>query len=122
MLFITGSVNRRRIQTSKRTSGFTDEDFDLLVRLIDHFGKLIATPHVLSQVSDLTNLKADELRRGRRFLSVLVQRLADAALATVCSRGVLVLTADLDLHIALSRSGADSLNFNHLRPFSWTRR
>lgn len=64
VLFITGSVNRRRIQTSKRTSGFTDEDFDLLVRLIDHFGKLIATPHVLSQVSDLTDLKADELRRA----------------------------------------------------------
>jgi hypothetical protein len=40
----------------KRTQDFTIEDFDLVARLICWFGKLIATPHVLSQVSDLTDL------------------------------------------------------------------
>lgn len=141
VLFVVGTVNRSRIQTSKRTSGFTGDDFELLTRLIGLFGKLIATPHVLSQVSDLTDLKHEELRRSRQVFAALVQELeevrdasvdliahpvferlglADAAIATVCLRGVLVLTADLDLYLALQERGADALNFNHVRQLSWS--
>ena len=46
---LVGTVNRQRIPNFKRTGDFTIEDYDLLVRLIDWFGQLIATPHVLSQ-------------------------------------------------------------------------
>ena len=45
--------------------------------------------------------------------------LTDAAIATVSSRGVLVLTTDLQLHVALQERGIDSLNFNRLRPLEW---
>jgi hypothetical protein len=45
--------------------------------------------------------------------------LTDAAMATVCSRGILVLTADLDLQLALQHRGADALNFNHVRMLGW---
>jgi hypothetical protein len=110
------------------------------VRLIGCFGKLITTPHVLSQVSDLTNLSGKESVAVRSQFRSLVQEieehydesravvgdavferlgLADAAIATVCSRGILVLTADLDLHLALQFRGIDALNFNHVRPLAW---
>jgi uncharacterized protein YaiI (UPF0178 family) len=45
--------------------------------------------------------------------------LTDTAIATVCSRGVLVLTADAPLHVALQERDIDALNFNHIRPLGW---
>jgi hypothetical protein len=45
--------------------------------------------------------------------------LADAAIATIGDRGTLVLTADVELHLALQKRGADSLNFRHVRQLGW---
>jgi hypothetical protein len=72
VLFLVGMVNKRRILNFKRTQDFTIEDFDLLSRLIDWFGKLVSTPHVLSQVRDLTALPGKELWTVRgRFASLV---------------------------------------------------
>jgi hypothetical protein len=140
-LFLVGLVNKQRILDSKRTQNFTIEDFDLLSRLITWFGKLITTPHVLSQVSDLTDLPGKNLGTIRSLFSNIIERmeesydpskslvadplfprlgLTDAAIAALCSRGILVLTADLNLQIALQYRGADALNFNHVRPLGWS--
>ena len=140
VLFLVGMVNKRRILEFKRTQSFTIEDFDLLARLIGWFGRLIATPHVLGQVSDLADLPGKERLQIRRLFKSVIERmeesydlsrvlvsdpiferlgLTDAAIATVCSRGVLVLTADLELQLAVQRQGADALNFNHVRPLAW---
>jgi hypothetical protein len=101
---------------------------------------MIATPHVLSQVSDLADLPGKERAQIRRLFKSVVEAmeesydlsrvlvsdpiferlgLTDAAIATVCSRGILVLTADVDLQLAVQRRGADALNFNHVRPLAW---
>src|ERR1700692_1282284 len=122
VLFLVGAVNKRRILDFKRTQGFTIEDFDLLATLIGWFGKLIATPHVLSQVSDLAVLPGKERLNIRRLFRSVVEQieesydpsqalvadpiferlgLTDAAIATICSRGILVLTADVDLQLAV---------------------
>lgn len=140
VLLLVGTVNRQRILNFKRTGDFTIQDYDLLVRLIDLFGKLVATPHVLSQVSDLTDLTGRELDEARALFKLLVEQLeesydpsqsvvgdpmferfglTDAAIATVCSRGVLVLTTDARLQLALQARGFDALNFNHIRPIGW---
>ncbi len=140
VLFLVGTVNRHRISNFKRTGDFTIEDYDLLVQLIGWFGKLIATPHVLSQVSDLTDLGGRELAAVRELFKRLVEEidecydtsrslvadpafarfgLADAAVATACTRGVLVLTTDFRLHLALQERNIDALNFNHIRPLAW---
>jgi len=100
----------------KRTSDFSIDDYDLLSYHIGLFGKVIATQHVLSQVSDLTDLRGDELIAVRRLFKLLVETieerfdasraivdnpvfsrlgLTDAAIATVSARGMLVLTTDL---------------------------
>lgn len=137
VLLLVGLLNKRRIRQFKRTQNFTIEDFDTLSRLVDWFGKLFTTPHVLSQVSDLTDLPGKDLGTIRSLFSDIVKQmeesydpgtslvadslfsqlgLTDAAIATVCSRGILVLTADTDLQLALQGRGADALNFNHVRP------
>ncbi len=64
VLLLVGSVNKRRILNFKRTQNFAIEVFDLLSRLIRWFGKLVTTPHVFSQVSDLTDLPGKDLRTG----------------------------------------------------------
>lgn len=140
VLYLVGTINRRRILNFKRTGDFTNEDYDLLVRLIGWFGKLVATPHVLGQVSDLTDLSGSELTVVRELFRRLVEEieerydpsrslvadpafeslgLTDAAVAAVCSRGVLVLTTDLGLPLALQERNIDALNFNHIRPLAW---
>lgn len=141
VLHIVGSVNRRRIENFKRTQAFTVEDFDLLCNLMAWFGlPVLVTPHVLSQVSDLTDLSGFEKNSARERLSTLISvlderyddaktlvrnplfrqhGLADAGIAEVCKPNVLTLTSDLALYTALSLNGSDALNFNHVRALGW---
>ena len=140
VLYLVGTVNEHRIQDFKRTRAYTIEDFDLLHRLLAWFGRLVSTPHVLAQVSDLTDLRGKELPMVRALFKQLVEvleeryeescalvrdvcferlGLTDAAIATLCRRDVLVLTDDLDLHATLILRGVDALNFNHVRVLGW---
>jgi hypothetical protein len=141
VLFLVGLINKRRIREFKRTRDFTVDDFNLLERLVSWFGKLVATPHVLSQVSDLTDLSGKERGEIRRLFKLLVEEqieesydpssllvcdpvfnehgLADSAVAKVGSRGILVLTADNNLFGELQRRNMDAVNFNHVRPIEW---
>jgi hypothetical protein len=141
VLFLVGTVTKERITNFKRTGDFTIEDYELLARLIAWFGRLIATPHVLSQVSDFTDMAGKELVASRELFRRLVIEqieetydgsrvlvadscfdrfgLTDAAVATVCSRGVLAFTTDLALYLMLQERNIDALNFNHVRPLAW---
>src|SRR6201986_1580889 len=127
VLLMVGQVNPKRIQEFKRTQSFTEDDFKLLTTLIAWFGApVITTPHVLSQVSDLTDLSGPEGKIIRRHFKATVETiqeeydtarslvnhrlferfgLGDASVAAVCERNVVVLTADLQLQIALVASG-----------------
>src|SRR5258708_31686382 len=72
VLLLVGRVNERRILEFKRTQNYTLEDFRLLEGLVKWFGKLIATPHVLGQVSDLTDLPGKELAKIRNLFKTVV--------------------------------------------------
>jgi hypothetical protein len=141
VLLLVGSVNTRRIRDFKRTQDFTVEDFRTLSALVDWFGTpLVTTPRVLSQVSDLTDLSGREAAVIRQVFKTtielaqetydtakqLVQHLlferfglGDAPVASVCARDVVVLTADVQLQIALGCLGLDAINFNHVRARGW---
>ena len=105
-----------------------------MVRQID------CNPSCSAQVSDLTDLDRGELVVVRGHFKWLVNvmeesfdmsrevisdpefprlGLTDAAVAKVCSRGILVLTADFDLYAALQRREMDAVNLNHIRPLGW---
>src|SRR5262249_46180546 len=77
VLFLVGQVNKRRIAKFKRTRDFTVGDFDLLADLVGWFGRLIVTPHVLSQVSDLTNLDGKERLQIRRLVKSMIEEMAE---------------------------------------------
>ena len=101
----------------------------------------MSTPHVLSQVSDLTDLSGPESAAIRELLQATVETveetydtarqlvkhplfarfgLGDASIAAVCARNVVVLTADVRLQLALGSLGLDAINFNHVRAMGWT--
>jgi hypothetical protein len=141
VLLLVGSVNTNRIRDFKRTQDFTVEDFHTLRSLVEWFGTpLVATPHILSQVSDLTDLPGrertvicqlfkstievvEETYDPAKLLAQhpLFERfgLGDASIAAVCARDVVVLTADVQLQRALGLSGLDAINFNHVRALGW---
>lgn len=137
VLFAVGTVNRRRIETFKRTRQYTIRDFDLLLSLITQWKSLFTVPHVLAEVSNLTNLSGAERPQVRQILketiSVLTEvsipsvrasldpiypslGLVDAAIATVArEHRCTVLTDDLDLYLQLAKDGVGVINFTHFR-------
>jgi hypothetical protein len=139
VLFIVGSVNRRRITKFKRTSKYTPQDYDILAELVGQVSVWYTVPHVLAEVSNLTDLGGNELSAARALLrdtihkteEVLVKSreacgvecygrlgLTDAAIDLVVrSSGCSVLTDDLDLFVTLVKAGAHAVNFNHLRGY-----
>jgi hypothetical protein len=141
VLWLVGLVNPKRIPEFKRTRDFTVEDFHTLKELIDCFGApLVTTQHVLSQVSDLTDLSGPERIAARRLFRAMVGEidekydsakhlvqhalferfgLGDASVAAICERKILVLTADVQLQVALDSLGLDAINFNNVRPLGW---
>jgi rRNA-processing protein FCF1 len=140
VLYLIGKVNPRRILNHKRTASYDLDDFKLLDFLIGRFGRLVASPHVLSQTSDLAAFDGAERSKCRSIFRTLIQGmderydesrlvvddpifsylgLADAAIAVASQNNLLALTDDLDLHRALTRRGVDALNFNHVRQLAW---
>lgn len=137
VLFAVGTVNRQRIQTFKRTSQYTPQDFDLLLRVLGQWKSVYTVPHVLAEVSNLTDLSGAERPQIREVLkqtiSVLTEvgipsaqatlhptysalGLVDSSIATVArEHECVVLTDDLDLYLWLQRDGVSVFNFTHLR-------
>ncbi len=141
VLFIVGTVNRRRISSFKRTSQYDLVDYELLLRMMKQFAPLYTLPHVMAEVSNLTDLNGSERWKARQILKdtleILLEPglpsvrasesehyerlgLVDAAIAVAArEQKCAVLTDDLDLYLALSRQGARVLNFTHLRAAHW---
>ena len=140
VLFVVGSVNRDRIEMFKRTRKYSKADYDLLIRVLDR-RKIYTVPHVLAEVSNLTDLAGTERTLSRSFLKKRISSfdevqmpsawatedrlyqnlgLTDAAIAAVArTHNCVVLTDDLDLYDRLSRDGVSVENFTHLQARSW---
>jgi len=138
LLYLVGSHDLRLIGDGKynKLSKYVIEDYQLLVRLKKVFKKAVTTPHVLTEVSNLTNdlpeqTKAECLKKFHEtFVEIdeltipsldAAQRpefpflgLTDSALAIVSDR-YLIVTDDARLVKKLNESRLEALNFNHLR-------
>ncbi|MEH2182111.1 hypothetical protein [Nostoc sp.] len=66
LLYFVGTVNRERITRFNRTQQFIPEDYDLLLRIISRFRKLITTPNILTEVSNFVD-KLVEPERSHCF-------------------------------------------------------
>jgi hypothetical protein len=134
LLLLIGKTNERRIERFSRTQMYTLENLRLLRDFVRQFRKIVTTPHVLTEVSNLAKIGSDELASMRAEFRLLVAGiqevfepsreimatsafmrlgLADAAIRLIATESILVLTDDLPLYHLLSTSGIDAINFRY---------
>ena len=139
--YVIGKLDIRFLSECRATKSFVPEDFDLLNNLFRRFDRLVTTPHILTEVSNLSGRLPQRLHREFRGAYALIVRglleqfqpaqmvvsnndfisfgLADTAIRTTASGKYLVLTDDMSLFGLLSKRGIDVINFNHLRTSMW---
>ena len=141
LLWLVGSTNKARITQFNRTQNFVPEDYELLVEIFHTFRKILVTPNILTEVSNLIN-QLGEPERSKCF-SVFARDivqldeiyidshtiaatdkfpkfgLTDCGIVNVAKESYLVLTDDLKLASYLQNIGIDALNFNNIRIYGW---
>jgi hypothetical protein len=135
LLWVTGLVRQELIGTD-RLRKFTASDFPILQNLISKFDRLVATPHIVTEVDNLSRQigewqhenvstvissllgKTLEIYVASRTCSLLEVYakvgITDASIF-VASNEYLVITDDFKLSGKLSAMKRDVLNFHHIR-------
>lgn len=142
IVYLIGAFDVRQLANCRATKSFSRDDFQRLDRFISKFDRIITTPHVLTEVSNLAQRLPD--RVAQNFMGYFGCVLADAtlkeestaanqiaaspsfprfgltdvAISLVAPGNYLVLTADFALAGHLNSRGVDVVNFNHLRDFA----
>lgn len=135
VLLIVGLTSPDYISRHKRLRAFTIEDFELLRELLNSAQRIIVTPNIVTETSNLAS-QISEPARGR-VLTVLRALLAgvievyvpsqsaaaggaylrlgisDAATLAVTMDDLTILTTDLDLYLESMRAGRAAINFVH---------
>jgi rRNA-processing protein FCF1 len=141
LLYFIGGWRLEMVPRFKRTAQFAMEDYKLLSLLLRKFSPVVTTPHVLSEVSNLSSqlgepIKSECFRHFAQAIHLLDEKylpsteitreegfarfgLTDSAIARVAAGRYLVLTDDLRLSQYLSTVGIDVINFNHVRTLGW---
>lgn len=137
VLLVVGTLDRRLIPKHKRTRKFTPEDFDTLIGELERYPRIVVTPNVVTETSNLLR-QTDEttarrlLERLRQLLASLSERfvasvdaaeapgflrlgLADSATLHKPPTDSVLLTDDLPLYLEASRLGRTAVNFTHLQ-------
>ncbi|MCE9611034.1 MAG: hypothetical protein K8R23_12640 [Chthoniobacter sp.] len=140
--FLIGSLHPRHLTDCRATTKyFGPTDFPLLERFLGQFKKIITTPHVLTEVSNLagrlpTSLHAEFRLLFRAVIEQLSEQstpsktvsahndflrfgLTDTAISLVAAGQYLVLTDDISLAGLLAKRKIDVVNFNHVRVSAW---
>jgi hypothetical protein len=119
VLLLVGSVNTKRILDFKRTQDFTVEDFHTLRSLVNWFGTpLVATPHVLSQVSDLTALSGHERTAIRRLFQSTIE-VVEESYGGKRNNWFMAGPDFSDELIAILRRGFEGKDPDYKGPMSW---
>ncbi len=139
LLMFIGYLNKDYITKFKRTQQYLPEDFDLLNALLITFNKIITTPNILTEVSNLANSLSGDYKKffGRIFSKsieslnenylesklvinskeLLNFGLTDSVILKSVKGKYLLLTDDLPLYYYAIGNGVDAINFNHIREY-----
>jgi predicted nucleic acid-binding protein len=143
LLLFIGAQGTSLIPKAKTLAAFLEDDYDLLVDVVNNsFNRIVTTPHIMTEVSNLLGKERDDIcRLGREAMAELLSKctehtdssatlvaepefdrlgLTDVAIAVASKLPAFVLTADLPLYLHVSSSGLDAENFNHIRQGSWS--
>ncbi|MCY4270216.1 MAG: PIN domain-containing protein [Gammaproteobacteria bacterium] len=133
ILLLVGSSDRNQVGKHRRTRNFSSEDYDRLVFLIDSLDRVLVTPNILTETSNLLNNSHDfRLMEQLRLLinqtdevyiksksvanSQIFTRLGltDSVLLESVSIKSPLITVDFDLYgAAVSKGDGYAFNFTH---------
>jgi rRNA-processing protein FCF1 len=141
LLYVIGSLDEKLLLRHKRTQQFTIEDYRLLNDLLAAFDRVVTSPGVLTEVSNLSGqIDAKTRTLCLRHLAEVIQPLhevhlesrsvadaehfsnlglSDSAIIEIARGSYLVLTDDFTLAQFLAHNNVDVINFNHLRILGW---
>jgi hypothetical protein len=140
LLYFVGIVDENLVSRFKRTANrYCVEDYYLLCNLLPYFSKIVTTPHILTEVSNLAGqlsgrVKEEFFLRFANGISLFDEHytcsadiagtsafikfgLTDAGIVYLKTH--LVLTEDASLAWYLQSQGIDVINFNHIRSLNW---
>ncbi|MDT7541223.1 MAG: hypothetical protein QOE33_1127 [Acidobacteriota bacterium] len=142
LLFVVGMYDPKRIPKFKRTAKFTVEDFYILAEFFDFFSRIVTTPNILTEVSNLAGQLPENLKPAfyplfAQHLTLLEEHyltsaniasapqfaklgLTDCGILELSRNQYLVLTDDFRLAGHLDSQGIDVINFNHIRTMNWS--
>ncbi len=72
LLYFLGKYNKSLIQRFKRTNKYVIEDYELLTSVIEFFTRVITTPNILTEISNLSGNLENEFKT-RYFLEFAKQ-------------------------------------------------
>ena len=138
LVLLIGSKDKRHIHKFTHTKDFTERDYDTLLNILGEFKKFVVTPHILTEISNLTGKnkfykknifnKCIEVMSSNKFKEEFIesqQMFSDDFYYYFCKLGItdaaimkhaqnehyVVITADEDLHDYLKQLGVVSFNF-----------
>lgn len=142
LLYAVGLHDRSAIARFKRTNQYDGDDFDRVSNVARRCSRLVTTPHILAEISNLAIDRA--AGKYHPFLGVLLEAIrathelhvakdiiveaatlpflgfTDTSIVELAKRdGFLVFTDDLPLAAYLSRINCAVINLNHLRSPDW---
>lgn len=143
LLLLLFSLYNPQLIGRKRLEKYTGDDGELIKQYVQRFERILTTPHVLAETSNLVGqtvegkIKSEFMERLHPMFcldrtesfkqcvidgkSVALQHfvelgLTDSGLAALARRRKrLLLTDDLSLYVASISSGGDAINFTHMR-------
>jgi hypothetical protein len=135
LLLLIGGFRLRLIANFKRTAKYSIEDFEVLLRFLGNFSRILTTPHVLTEVSNLANslpewqkqewgeffrVRIAQLQEAHETSAEIAQApgfvllgLTDAALSRL-AQNTLLITDDRRLCGYLKALSIDAYNFDDL--------
>ena len=141
LLYFIGAYDQDLIPKFKRTRQFTVEDHAILISLLGLFDKIVTTPNILTEVSNLSGQlgepkKSEYFKKFSSGISLLEEEyvaskdvadmqefvrfgLTDTGIVHLTRGKYLVLTDDFRLSQYLQSAEVDVINFNHIRPAYW---
>jgi hypothetical protein len=137
LLWVVGETDDALIGRHKRTNLFTREDFTLLQIFLEGFERVVVTPGILTELSNLVRqigephrsmlmatvqLLVDQVNENHVPATEVVGSpffvrlgLTDVTILKAVEESDHLLTVDLDLWIEATKAGRSATNFNHLR-------
>ncbi|HEV7860178.1 MAG TPA: PIN domain-containing protein [Pyrinomonadaceae bacterium] len=137
LLYFVGKYKPSEIPKFKRTAAFEINDFRLLLSILRRFNRIVTTPNILTEVSNLSNQLPNnsKLAYNAEFASQVLRLdekyipssdicsldhfrkfgLTDSGIIESAKNQYLVLTDDFKLTNFLEKIKVDVINFNHIR-------